>query len=105
MHTLNTLLLALPLAAAYPSVMKEVQSKAHQRRVVYPTVPPPNFLTYRDNCGSHGNCTVFNAEDQLVRVDAASGHDWQAPGANDLRGQCPVSILPDYPSLERHPMT
>lgn len=31
----------------------------------------------------------FNAEDQYIDVSEGSGHEWQAPGPNDLRGPCP----------------
>lgn len=83
---------ALPLAAAWPMAMEmadTLEKPTLEKRVVYPTVPPPKFLTYRDNCGSHGNCTVFNAQDQYVDVSSGSGHEFQAPGSGDLRGQCP----------------
>lgn len=84
-HSFQYLTVALPLAAAWPTVM----DGKLQKRVTYPTVPPPNFTTTRDNCGSHGNCTVFDAQDQLVEVGPGSGHEWIAPGPSDLRGQCP----------------
>jgi hypothetical protein len=32
---------------------------------------------------------VFNAAAQYVDVGPGSGHEWQAPGPNDLRGPCP----------------
>lgn len=32
---------------------------------------------------------VFDAESQFVDVGPGSGHEWQAPGPNDLRGECP----------------
>jgi hypothetical protein len=80
---------ALPLASAFPTVMNAVKIPVEKRDIIYPTVPPPNFLTYRDNCGSHGNCTLFNAQDQYVDVTQGSGHEFQSPGAGDLRGQCP----------------
>lgn len=77
---------SLPLAAAWPAVMEATMTK---RAPVYPTVPKPLFLSHRGNCGAHGNCTTFNAEDQFVDVREGSGHEWQAPGPNDLRGECP----------------
>lgn len=86
-------LVALPLAAAWPTVMNMAPNgealKQLNKRVVYPTVPPPKFTTDRDNCGSHGKCTVFNAKDQYVDVSPGSGHEFKSPGPNDLRGQCP----------------
>lgn len=90
MHT-KFLLAALPLATAFPAVLQAVQDtqRSLEKRVVYPTVPPPKFTTNRDNCGSHGKCTVFNAEDQFVNVQPGSGHAFKAPGPSDRRGQCP----------------
>lgn len=32
---------------------------------------------------------VFDAESQFVDVGPGSGHEWQAPGPDDLRGECP----------------
>ena len=32
---------------------------------------------------------IFNAAAQYVDVGPGSGHEWQAPGPNDLRGPCP----------------
>ncbi|KAF2160337.1 hypothetical protein M409DRAFT_70503 [Zasmidium cellare ATCC 36951] len=32
---------------------------------------------------------TFDAEKQLIDVGPGSGHEWQAPGPNDLRGVCP----------------
>ena len=31
----------------------------------------------------------FNAEEQLIDVSEGSGHEYVAPGPNDLRGPCP----------------
>ena len=74
-NTLQFLTAALPLAAAYPTVLEEVQ----KRQIVYPTVPPPKFTTGRDNCGSHGKCTVFNAQDQFVDVRQGTEHEFRSP--------------------------
>lgn len=32
---------------------------------------------------------IFNAKAQYIDVGPGSGHEWQAPGPNDLRGPCP----------------
>jgi hypothetical protein len=32
---------------------------------------------------------IFNAEAQYINVTAGSGHEYVAPGPNDLRGPCP----------------
>ncbi|KAH7351203.1 hypothetical protein BKA65DRAFT_525413 [Rhexocercosporidium sp. MPI-PUGE-AT-0058] len=86
--------MALPLVAAWPAVMEAVQNgenlKGFQKQqTVYPTVPPPKFITDRDNSGSHGKCTLFDAKDQFVDVRTGSGHEFKSPGTNDKRGQCP----------------
>ncbi|GIZ46056.1 hypothetical protein CKM354_000919600 [Cercospora kikuchii] len=85
--TLQLLTAVLPLASAYPAVMEALALEKRQND--FPEVPAPLFTTDRDNCGSHGKCTVFDAQDQLVPVSQASGHEFRAPGRNDLRGQCP----------------
>lgn len=89
-RNIQLLAAALPLASAWPMVMEEVaKGNDLQKRTVYPTVPPPKFTSGRDNCGFHGPCKTFNAEDQFVDVGQGSGHEWQSPGPSDLRGQCP----------------
>ena len=85
--TLNLITAALPLVAAWPTAMDMNQNL--EKRYTYPTVPKPKFHTHRDNCGSAGPCTSFDAQDQFVDVSKSSGHYWQAPGPTDLRGQCP----------------
>lgn len=88
-RNLQLLATALPLAAAWPMVMEEVaKGRTLQKRVVYPTVPPPKFTTQRDNCGVHGPCTTFDADDQFVDVSQGSGHEFVSPGPSDIRGQC-----------------
>lgn len=88
--TLKSLTAALPLVAAWPTAMPAAGTDSSlEIRAVYPKVPPPKFTTNRDNCGSHGHCTVFNEEDQFIDVRKGSGHEFKAPGPNDLRGQCP----------------
>ncbi|KAF2208184.1 hypothetical protein CERZMDRAFT_87914 [Cercospora zeae-maydis SCOH1-5] len=86
-NTLQLLTAVLPLASAYPAVLEALAVEKRQNN--FPEVPPPKFTTDRDNCGSHGKCTVFDADDQLVHVSQGSGHEFRAPGPNDLRGQCP----------------
>jgi len=91
-NTFKILVAALPIVSAWPAVMDMVQGTnlPHEKRApVYPTVPAPKFTTGRDNCGSHGKCTVFNEQDQFVDVRPGSGHEFQSPGPNDKRGQCP----------------
>lgn len=78
--TFQLLTAVLPLASAYPAVMEALALEKRQND--FPQVPPPAFTTDRDNCGSHGKCTVFDAEDQLVPVSQASGHEvWMISGS------------------------
>lgn len=79
-----------PLAAAFPLELMEKfqndpamvarandlmagkrQSGADAATAIFETVP------------------TFNAEEQYIDVSPGSGHEWQAPGPNDLRGVCP----------------
>lgn len=83
-NTLQFLASVLPLVAAYPAVLEEVQ----KRQIIYPTVPPPKFTTNRDNCGSHGKCTVFDAQDQFVDVRPGSGHEFKSPVSRTRRCTC-----------------
>lgn len=104
--TLQLVAAVLPLVSAWPAVMNENGAPVQKRQIVYPTVPPPKFTTDRDNCGSHGKCTVFNAQDQFVDVRTGSGHEFRAPGANDLRGQCPgLNAAANHGFLPRNGIT
>lgn len=43
---------------------------------------------------------IFNEKAQFVDVSAGSGHEWQAPGKDDIRGPCPGVSTRPYISLE-----
>ncbi|KAF2212834.1 hypothetical protein CERZMDRAFT_111854 [Cercospora zeae-maydis SCOH1-5] len=83
----KALLSALPLAAAYPWAM-EASQQLQKRQEVEPPAREPLFLSGRSNTSPLG-APVFNAEDQFVDVSEGSGHEFQAPGPGDIRGQCP----------------
>jgi hypothetical protein len=56
------------------------------------TIPPvrqPVFVSGRSNTGAGNPNPPFNAAEQYVDVSEGSGHEFRAPGPNDLRGQCP----------------
>lgn len=36
---------------------------------------------------------MFNAEEQYIDVSEGSGHEYVAPGPNDLRGPCPGMLI------------
>lgn len=80
----STLLTLVPFVAAFPQ-LGEMGSLLQKR-----TEPPPRkplFLSNRPNTGFSGPALEFNAKDQLVSVTGA--HAYKAPGATDLRGECP----------------
>ena len=70
-------LAVLPLAAAWPSVM---EMDALIKRA---------GTSGRLNTGGGHPNPSFDADAQYVDVGPASGHEFQAPGQNDLRGECP----------------
>lgn len=85
---------ALPLAAAYPWAMEASQQMDVEKRQtvdqgVIPPVRAPKFLSGRSNSGIGSPNPPFDAEEQYVDVSEGSGHEFQAPGPSDLRGQCP----------------
>ena len=87
--TLKLLLGLAPLAAAFPAsvleavkfhpglqaraneVLQARQAGAAAAQAVFEPVP------------------IFNAAEQYVNISAGSGHEYVAPGPNDLRGPCP----------------
>lgn len=79
----------VPLASAFPmelmgkftedpkmmaramNMISERQAGAESATSIFETVP------------------TFDAKSQYIDVGPGSGHEWQAPGPNDLRGVCP----------------
>ncbi|PPJ50228.1 hypothetical protein CBER1_07209 [Cercospora berteroae] len=85
----SSLLLA-PLAAAFPaSVLDQVaQDPALTARAA------EIMENVKRQEGADGATAIFEAnptfsEEQLIDVGPGSGHEWQAPRQNDLRGPCP----------------
>ncbi|KAK0103058.1 hypothetical protein ONS95_000765 [Cadophora gregata] len=78
------LLVALPLAAAWPGVM-ETNERLQKR--VEPEPREPLFKSGRPNTSQPP--LEFNAAEQFVDTRPGSGHEFQSPGTGDLRGQCP----------------
>ncbi|KAI5241383.1 Cloroperoxidase [Aureobasidium subglaciale] len=88
-NTLKILFGLAPLAAAFPAsvleavkfhpelqaradnILQERQAGAAAAQAIFEPVP------------------IFNAAEQYVNVSAGSGHEYVAPGPNDLRGPCP----------------
>lgn len=86
----TTSLLLAPLAAAFPaSVLDQVaQDPALAARAA------EIMETAKRQEGADGATAIFEAnptfsEEQLIDVGPGSGHEWQAPRQNDLRGPCP----------------
>ncbi|KAI4854614.1 Cloroperoxidase [Aureobasidium sp. EXF-8845] len=87
--TLKLLLGLAPLTAAFPAsvleavkfhpglqaraneILQERQAGAAAAQAIFEPVP------------------IFNAAQQYVNISAGSGHEYVAPGPNDLRGPCP----------------
>jgi hypothetical protein len=59
------------IARATDTMSGKRQAGAASAQTVFETVP------------------TFNAQKQYIDVSPGSGHEWQAPGPNDLRGPCP----------------
>lgn len=84
---------ALPLAAAIPALLDldrrttPLSALRAAKRDVEPVERQPLFLTGRPNTGNPP--AGFDAEAQYVDVSPGSGHEFQAPGDTDLRGECP----------------
>jgi hypothetical protein len=87
--TLQILLGLAPLVAAFPASVLEAV-KFHpglQARA--------NEILQQRQAGADAAQTlfepvpIFNAAEQYVNVSAGSGHEYVAPGPNDLRGPCP----------------
>lgn len=89
----GALLAVLPVAAAWPAVMKAAMEQREAREVallrkrqtVEPEPREPLFLSGRPNTSRPP--VTFNAEEQFVSVDG--DHEFQSPGPSDIRGQCP----------------
>ncbi|KAF2206480.1 hypothetical protein CERZMDRAFT_72150 [Cercospora zeae-maydis SCOH1-5] len=82
-------ILLAPLAAAFPAAVLEqaAQDPALAARAA-------EILNEKRQVAADGATALFEAfptfsEAQLINVGEGSGHEWQAPGPNDLRGPCP----------------
>lgn len=96
-QTPTVLALLAPLAAAYPSWVYEEAAKDPE------IAARAESIIKRQEGADAASAVfepvpVFNAEAQYIDVSEGSGHEWQAPGPNDLRGPCPgLSTLPKSP--------
>ncbi|CAK1368314.1 Aromatic peroxygenase [Cercospora beticola] len=87
-HSRKALLVALPMAAAYPWAMEASSNMEKRQQSTEPPAREPLFLSGRPNTSPAG-AAVFDAEDQFVDTRPGSGHEFQSPTAGQIRGQCP----------------
>lgn len=87
----SALVSALPLAAAFPAHMLEaikndpnVEARATDVMALAKRQAGADAAT-----AIFEAIPTFDAAKQLIDVGPGSGHEWQAPGPNDLRGVCP----------------
>ncbi|USW58199.1 Putative chloroperoxidase [Septoria linicola] len=85
----NAALLLAPLAAAFPAGILE---QVAQDPVL--AARSAEILNEKRQLAADSATKVFEAvpnfnEDQLIDVGPGSGHEYKAPGPNDLRGPCP----------------
>lgn len=78
-----------PFAAAFPArLIEELQGSpdlaAHAEEAMGKRQASADAAT-----GLFEAIPTFDARRQLIDVGPGSGHEWQAPGPNDLRGVCP----------------
>lgn len=94
-----------PLAAAFPThMLEELQSDPE-------LAARAEELLGKRQASADGATAIFeaiptfNARRQLINVGPGSGHEWQAPGPNDLRGVCPgLNAFANHGFLPRNGM-
>jgi hypothetical protein len=82
------------LANAWPSAI--LDAAGHDPALLKRAEEAVKLLKERQGTGSASAATalfepvpIFNAKTQYINVTAGSGHEYVAPGPNDLRGPCP----------------
>ena len=84
---------AAPLANAWPTAI--LDAAGHDPELLKHAAEAARLMKGRQEGGASAATAVFepvpifNAEAQYVNVSAGSGHEYVAPGPNDLRGPCP----------------
>lgn len=78
-----------PLAAAFPASVMEAVKNSPQLQA-----RANEILQERQGSASAAQIIfepkpMFNAEEQYIDIGPGSGHEYVAPGPNDLRGPCP----------------
>jgi hypothetical protein len=95
MHFSSTNLLftsLVPLANAFPAAMLE--AAARDPEILARAAEISKTLAGRQSGADAATAlfepaNTFNAEAQYINVTEGSGHEYVAPGPNDLRGPCP----------------
>lgn len=79
-----------PLAAAFPlELMSKFQNDPEMQARAATIMAGKRQQGADAATGIFEAIPTFDAEKQLIDVGPGSGHEWQAPGPNDLRGVCP----------------
>lgn len=79
-----------PLAVAFPlEVMQQFQNSPELRARAAQITAEKRQQGADAATGIFEAVPTFDAEKQYIDVSPGSGHEWQAPGPNDLRGVCP----------------
>jgi hypothetical protein len=81
---ISVLVIALPLATAWPGVM-EMNDEVPE--YIEPPYRGPAFKSGRPNTSLPP--VGFDAAEQYVNVKSGSGHEWESPKSGDIRGPCP----------------
>jgi hypothetical protein len=79
-------------ASAFPSALLEEAMKSPEmaaRAAEIASTHDKRQVTADPTSDIFEPIPIFNAAAQYVDVGPGSGHEWQAPGPNDLRGPCP----------------
>lgn len=80
----GSLLFGLPLAAAWPAVMKMmVETPAVDKRQL------PALTSLKNKPNTATPPTGWFPEQQYVETRPGTEHEFRRPGPNDQRGQCP----------------
>ena len=88
------LIAAAPLASAWPTAI--LDAAGHDPELLKRAEEAARLVKLQGRQGGAGAATaifepvpVFNAKAQYINISQGSGHEYVAPGADDLRGPCP----------------
>jgi hypothetical protein len=87
------LIAATPFAHAWPTAI--LHAAGHDPELLKRAEEAVKLMKGRQTGGASAATAIFepvpifNAKAQYINVTAGSGHEYVAPGPNDLRGPCP----------------